>query len=55
MKLVGFFVLLRLLAHLSLVTVYVYLFGWDSVKRYLEGEIVISRKILNSTNMRPPG
>ena len=45
----------KVFAFLVLVTAYVYLFGWASLARFMEGEIVISRKIYRSEAIKPPG
>ena len=45
----------KVFALLVLVTAYVYLFGWASLARFMEGEIVISRKIYRSEAIKPPG
>ena len=47
--------LLKVGAHLGLLIVYIYLFGWDSVTRFIRGEIIISRKIVHSKSIKPPG
>ena len=45
----------KVFAFLVLVTAYVYLFGWASLARFMEGEIVISRKNYRSEAIKPPG
>ena len=47
--------LLKVFTYFVLCLFYIYLFGWDSLQRFILGEIVIGRKVLHSQAIKPPG
>ena len=47
--------LFKISTYFVLFVLYIYLFGWDSVQRFIRGEIVIERKVVHSQAIKPPG
>ena len=47
--------LFKVLTYFILFVFYIYLFGWNSLQRFIRGEIVIERKVLHSQTIKPPG
>ena len=45
----------KLLLNISLVLLYVLLFGWRSVQLYLEGGVIINRKTVVREDIKQPG
>ena len=45
----------KLLLNISLVLLYVLLFGWSSVQLYLEGGVIINRKTVVREDIKQPG
>ena len=45
----------RLFLNISLVIVYIFTFGKNSVEKYLDGGVIISTKTIQDTEIEPPG
>ena len=47
--------LFKVLTYFLLFVLYIYLFGWNSVQRFILGEVVIGRNVVHSQTIKPPG
>ena len=45
----------RLSLNLSLVIIYIFTFGKNSVEKYLDAGVIISTKTIQDTEIEPPG
>ena len=45
----------RLFLNISLVIIYIFTFGKNSLEKYLDGGVIISTKTIQATEIDPPG
>ena len=45
----------RLSLNISLVILYIFTFGKNSVEKYLDGGVILSSKTIQDTEIEPPG